>query len=267
MSTEYTMKLQSPLWDGHTFTDGAIASGTTTFTSNQVGFIAADVGLPIVINGAGAGGGALTTTIAALVSGTQVTLAAAASTTVTAAGGRMGNGYELPLPCVQDTDNGDSMAAILALFDGNNKVMDFRQLREVIQLVGVLTGPAATNAGYVNAIQMRDEIRRTRAAAARYGANTSATSKSWLNEQPGGGTNWGTSTLPAAEQDSTTTRKEATCRLVYDQYWDPVSGAYKNLFVYGTIANFAFGPRPGATTRTRIPFAVTFLAGSVKVGS
>lgn len=176
-----------------------------------------------------------------------------------------GNGYEIQLPVTQDTYNGDSMAAILALFDGDNKVMDFRQLREVVRLVGVLTVPTATEAGFTNPIQMRDELMRIRSKKARFGKNTSGTANSWLSETITLA-NWGTATLPAAEQDTGTTRKKATCRLIYDQYWNPVTAAYANLFLYGTVANVEFGPRPGATTLTRIPFMVTFLAGSVKVG-
>lgn len=182
-----------------------------------------------------------------------------------------GNGYEIPLPAYQDAYQGDSLAAILALFDGVNKTLDFRQYKETINLVGILTVPAATDAGFANPIQMRDELMRIRAAKARFGKNTSATVKSWLNEGnaslPPPSANWGTGTLPADEQDSGTTRKEATCRLVYDYYWKPDTMEYKRLFVYGTVANVAFGPRPGATTLTRIPFAVTFLAGQVKVGT
>lgn len=180
------------------------------------------------------------------------------------------NGYEIALPATADSYAGDSMAAILALFDGNNKVLDFRQYRETVVLVGVLSQSAATSSGFVNPVQMRDELIRIRAAHAQFGKNNTATSKSWLNEGGAGfafsSADWGTASLPAAERDSGTTRKAATCRLIYDQYWHPTDAVYKNLFIYGTVSNVSFAGRPGSTTLTRIPFSVTFLAGSIKVG-
>lgn len=176
-----------------------------------------------------------------------------------------GSGYQIPLPVTADSYNGDSMAAILALFDGQNKVLDFRQLRETIMLVGVITTQAATEAGFDNAIQMRDELRRIRAATARYGKNTSATVKSWLTEGGGGGT-WSSAALIAAGEDDSASRAASKIRLVWDQYWDANAGAFKKLFVYGTVSNVSFANRLGATTQTRIPFALTFLAGSIEVG-
>lgn len=267
MSVVFTMRLQSPNWDGHTFTDAAINAASQTLTSNQVGFIAADVGLPITVIGAGVGGKPLVTTVAALISGTQVTLAAAASVTVSNAGAMMGHGSELALPCISDTYDGDSLATILSLFDANNVVMDFRQLREVIVLQGFLTPEAAIAAGYANAINMRDEFIRIRAQRAPFGRNTGAAA-SWLQEDGtgAGSASWNTNTLPAADQDAATSRGAAKCRLVYDQYWNPSTGAYSNLFVYGTVSKFQFGPRPGATTKDRIPFSCTFLAGNIQVG-
>lgn len=267
MSVVYTMRLQSPNWDGHTFTDASINSGSTTLTSNQVGFIAADVGLPIMVLGAGVAGAPLYTTVAALISGTQIQLGAAASTTVTNAGAMMGHGSELALPCISDTYDGDSLATILSLFDANNVVMDFRQLREVIVLQGFLTPEAARAAAYANAVNMRDEIIRVRASRAPLGRKT-GTASSWLQEDGSGAasSDWGTASLPFNDYDAATSRGAAKCRLVYDQYWDPSSGTYKNLFVYGTVSKFQFGPRPGATTQLRIPFSLTFLAGSIQVG-
>lgn len=179
-----------------------------------------------------------------------------------------GAGYELPLPVTQDSYTGDSMAALIALFDAKNKVMDFRQYSEKVSLVGVFTQPAATDATYANPIQMRDEARRIRAATAAFGKNTTATVKSWLTETPGGGTNWGTASLPADERDAGTTRKAGTIRLIYDQYWDPTgTPQYRKFFMYGTVTNVQFGPRPAASTLTRIPFVINFLVGEVKLGS
>lgn len=181
------------------------------------------------------------------------------------------NGFQIPLPCFTDNYQGDSMAAILALFDGENQIMDFRQLREIITLTGVITELAATDAGYTNPVQMRDEMRRIRAAAANYGKNATATVKSWLSEGsssvPFSSANWGTASLPADEQDAATTRKEGTIRLVWDQYWNPFTASYKKLFLYGTVSNIAFGPRAGASTQSRIPFSIQFLVGFVEVGT
>lgn len=176
-----------------------------------------------------------------------------------------GAGYEIPLPAFNDQAVGQSMAAILTLFDGDNQIADFRQLTEAITFQGFLTAEAATLAGYANAVQMRDEIRRTRFQAANYGKNNSGTVKSWLDEGSGGGT-WTSAALIAAGEDDTTARAPGIMRLVYDDYWNPTTGTYKKLFGYGTVMNFAFGPRPAATTKTRIPFTLQFGLGDVKLG-
>jgi hypothetical protein len=65
--------------------DGAISSGSTSFTSATAHFTSAQVGAPMVVAGAGTSGGNLTTTISSVNSATSLTLAAAASTTVAAA--------------------------------------------------------------------------------------------------------------------------------------------------------------------------------------
>src|SRR5687767_2589923 len=99
-----------------------------------------------------------------------------------------GNGYQIPLPVTNDDYVGSSLAAIVPLFDGQNKALDFRQYSEAINLVGVLTVPAAVEAGFTNGagvgqpLQMRDEMIRIRRAASNFGKNASATPKSWLNE-------------------------------------------------------------------------------------
>lgn len=180
------------------------------------------------------------------------------------------NGFEIALPVTMDSYQGDSLAALIPLFDGDNKVLDFRQFSETITLAGVLTVQAASEAGFANPIQMRDELIRIRGARANFGKNTSGTAKSWINEGSGSfpfhSANWGTGTLPADEQDSSTSRKAATCRLIWDRYYNPSTGLYGNLFLYGAVSSISFASRPGATTLTRIPFSVKFLAASVKVG-
>lgn len=243
-----------------------MTAASATLTSATAAFTAADVGGTAIVVGAGAAGATLETTIAAFIDATQVTLTVAASTTVSGKVARIGPGYEISLPAVQDTYGGSSMAAIISLFDGDNKVLDFRQLREVIVIPGILTQQAATDAGFTNPVQMRDELRRIRAATAH--GNNPGTAKSWLQETGSlaGSSNWGTTTLPAAERDSGTTRQAATLRLIWDQYWNPATLAYANLFLYGTVSDVSFAGRPGATTQTRIPFSVTFLVGSIKVG-
>lgn len=71
--------------DGKTVTDGAITSGSATFTSATANFTAADVGKSIFIAGAGTSGGIMSPGISAFVNSTTVTLSATASTTVTGA--------------------------------------------------------------------------------------------------------------------------------------------------------------------------------------
>lgn len=175
-----------------------------------------------------------------------------------------GFGTELPLPVTQDTLAGTSLAALITLFDGDNKILDFRQLSEKLTLTGFFTVPAASDAGYSNPIQMRDELRRTRFKAANYGKNTGA-SASWLSEAVTTA-DWGNVTLPADERDAGTTRQAGRMRLIYDQYWDPTAGVYKKLFMYGVVSDFNFGPRAAATTLTRIPFSVTFIVGTAQLG-
>lgn len=68
-----------------TFSDGAITTGTATFTSSTANFLPSYVGESITINGAGVSGANLTTTIAAYNSATSVTVAVNASTTVSGA--------------------------------------------------------------------------------------------------------------------------------------------------------------------------------------
>src|ERR1051325_1452890 len=141
-------------------------------------------------------------------------------------------GYQIPLPAATDAYMGDSLAAILALTKGNNKVFDLKRYREVIVLTGVLTQPAADDAGFSNPVQMRDEMRRIRASLGDYGKNTGAAA-SWLDEAVAG--NWTSAALIAADEDDAgTARSSLTCRLIWDKYWKPSAGAYKNLFVYGT---------------------------------
>jgi len=62
--------------------DGAITSGTPTFTSATIGFVLADVGKTIRLTGAGAAGVDLITTISAYINSTTVTLSNNASTTI-----------------------------------------------------------------------------------------------------------------------------------------------------------------------------------------
>lgn len=68
--------------DTRKYTDGAITTGTATFTSATATFVAGDKGKTITIGGAGAAGVPFTTTILSVTNSTTVTLAANASTTV-----------------------------------------------------------------------------------------------------------------------------------------------------------------------------------------
>ncbi len=177
-----------------------------------------------------------------------------------------GNGYEMPLPVTQDSYLGDSLAAIIPLFEGNNQLMDFLQFSEAVTLVGVLTQATAADTGtFANAIQMRDEMRRIRGALGDYGRNVGA-SKSWIAEGVGGGSWTSAALIAAGEADGGTSRKPGTCRLIWDEYYQPSTGTYKKLFLYGTVKTVQFGPRPASTTRNRIPFQIQFVASSVKTG-
>ena len=86
-----TPKMFGAKGDCRTVSDGAIAAGSATLTSNTIAFTAADLGKAVSVLGAGAGGATLNTTIAAVAGGTNATLAAAASTTVTGAGVSLGS--------------------------------------------------------------------------------------------------------------------------------------------------------------------------------
>ena len=65
-----------------TGTSGTTTASSTAFSDPNASFYPSDVGLPIVITGAGAAGATLTTTIASVVSSTSVTLGTAASTAI-----------------------------------------------------------------------------------------------------------------------------------------------------------------------------------------
>lgn len=79
--------------NGRQVSDGAIATGTSTFTSATAAFVVGDVGTGIVVNGAGSAGAQFSTTIASRTNATTVVLAANASTTVAAAVTGIGANY------------------------------------------------------------------------------------------------------------------------------------------------------------------------------
>jgi hypothetical protein len=82
--------LTSPAWYvgliGAKVTDGAMTASSATLTSASNPFASGDVGLHIIVRGAGAAGADLYTTISAYTNAGQVTLAATAGTTVSGAG-------------------------------------------------------------------------------------------------------------------------------------------------------------------------------------
>lgn len=179
-----------------------------------------------------------------------------------------GNGSEIPLPVVNTRHVASSLAAIITLFEGDNQILDFKQLREVFTLQCMITPRSAQEAGFTNAagdgipLFMRDEIRRTRGAST-LGLHGGGSASSWLDEGVSGG-NWGSAGLPAAERDSGTLRAPGKIRLIFDKAWDPVADDYQNLFVYGTVGDFNF-VGAAASHRERIPAVITFLGGSVTV--
>lgn len=165
-----------------------------------------------------------------------------------------GNGERFLLPVANDSHVGTSLAEILTLTKGKNAILDFAQLREVITLVGFLTQQASVDAGLANPVHFRDRIRRVRSV--------------WPTEDGTlTGANWGTGTLPAAEQDAGTTRGVGKARLIYDKRWDTGTGSLVNFFVYGTVLGFQFGPRAAASGRVRIPYQVQFGIGTVASGA
>lgn len=93
--------------DVRRYADGAITTGTATFTSATATFVAADKGKTITISGAGAAGVVFTTTISSVTNGTTVVLAANASTTVSAKNFRFG------------TDDASAIAAGMAAASGS----------------------------------------------------------------------------------------------------------------------------------------------------
>ena len=74
----FSVKTYGALGDGQYVTDGAMASGSTTFTSASASFTSADAGKAFMVKGGGASGvTTLVTTIQTVNSSTSVTLAAA----------------------------------------------------------------------------------------------------------------------------------------------------------------------------------------------
>lgn len=269
-----SIKLQSPDYDRKT-TRGAMTAASAVLVVETAGFFTAgDVGRNIEVVGADATGddGTLKTTIAGFTNGTTVTLTAPAGVTVSQAFVRLGaGGFEIELPCSQDLLDGISNATILTLFDGKNSIFDFRQYSETLVLSGVITQEVAKACGFDNAVNMRDEIRRIRqAVAGPYGLYTAGAAKSWQMENGSGASSgaWNSATLASDEQDpAAPSRGAGKCRLVYDDFWDRSTNTYKRLFLYGTVSKATCGPRPGATTKTRIPYVVTFVVGDVKLGT
>lgn len=175
-----------------------------------------------------------------------------------------GTGRQIPLPVRMDSHTGQSLAAIITLFAGENIGMDFGQLKEVIRLTGTLTPLAATDAGFGSPTHWRDVIRRTRGADP-YKATP------WSLETASG--NWGTASLPAAEQDTTETRTQGKCRLIFDKRWAEAAGdpqwpgspGLVNLFLYGMVMDFSFPNRLASANRDVIPFGLTFGVTSVAI--
>jgi hypothetical protein len=77
----YNVRAYGATGDSLYAVNGAVTSGTAALTA--AGFVSADVGRTVVVQGAGAAGGPLTTTVSAVASSTSVTMAANAATTVT----------------------------------------------------------------------------------------------------------------------------------------------------------------------------------------
>lgn len=99
--------------DGRFLLDGAITSGTTTFTSASNPFTADDVGKIFVVTGAGAAGGQLTTTIASYNGAGSVELTASASTTVSAANASWGTDNTAAFQDAIDAAEADGSGTVL----------------------------------------------------------------------------------------------------------------------------------------------------------
>lgn len=173
-----------------------------------------------------------------------------------------GTGDEIPLPVNPTQHQGASMATILTLFSGNNKVLDLGQLREGISLSGVITQKFcddhtfiynANTLSNVDPITVRDLIRLTRAE--------------WPAEDVTH-SDWGSSTLDSDEQDPNTNRSKATARLIYDKtHYDSATdsfdnSSFANFFIYGAVGEFNF-QRQAAHGRTLVGYTLTFLPGQV----
>lgn len=168
-----------------------------------------------------------------------------------------GTGRRLYLPVITDAEALESMAEVYTLFAGDNRILDLAMVNSVVQIAGIFSDGFATEHSHTNALFMRDELRRTRRA-------DPVLATPWCLEAASG--NWGTATLPAAEQDASTTRKRGRMRLIYDKRWDTGAGALVNEFLYGTVGRLRIGPRTGASGRYRIPYAFDFLIGTPDTG-
>lgn len=169
-----------------------------------------------------------------------------------------GSGEQIYLPVSVAHHSGDSRAALLTLFQGENQLMDFGQLQEVLVLSGVLTRRFAVEHGYVDPLHMRDLIRRTRTF--------------WpIDDWPIADTYWDNVNLPADQRDAVTLRQRGRARLIFDKTYRTTAGtidtsSLKNFFLYGTVLNFRFGPMVATTNRFRLPYSITMAVGLVQAG-
>lgn len=169
-----------------------------------------------------------------------------------------GNQILLPVEPVGDTVGG--VRAPTPLPGGRLMGFPLGMSARIVQLAGVATQTnAVTDNGLNDILELRDKLLATVRHPTR--ASASAPSGGWSGEAASG--NWGTASLPAAEQDSGQNRAKGKARLILDKKYN---AGEVNQFIYGYVTSVTFaGWTPGMRASKLLPFVITFAEADIVV--
>jgi hypothetical protein len=155
--------------DEVTLTNGAITSGTSTFTCSGAAFTSTDVGKAILITGAGGGGYALSATITGYTASTQVTISTNAGTTVSGVTAYYGtdNGVAINLALTAAVaargrvrlPAGNVLVKTSIVKDADNVDVVGAGVGKTVLYAGVGYGATLMNIGNANGPSVRSNIR------------------------------------------------------------------------------------------------------------
>lgn len=174
--------------------------------------------------------------------------------------GTGGNGEQLPLPGFATRYEGASLADVISLFGSEtegegpeNYALDLGKFKEAVQIQGRFTEQnaelsrvRADGAKYQTPYAMRDALRRARI--------------DWPQETASG--DWGSSGLPAEEQDPSTDRRDDRVRLIFDMHDQDNDGDFGYLMMYGFVQQYQ-APLVAPAEDVVIPFNLIFVPTKV----